>query len=221
MKKQFLTTVRTGIITGLFITIINSCLQAQQHVIANIDNTRPEIKRTNTIPSFITSFHAKKWNGYNEIRWTAANQHDTRKYVVEYSTDGINYQSAGEAMVDNNMSYVIKHHILDERPALYRIRFEQLNNSHFYSSSIFLDGIPVSPVQVYPTVITGNTVNIISAWPMERMNVYASNGAQVYSKEIAGQRDNMTVILPSLSRGMYWVHFHGKDWKVTEKIVIQ
>jgi hypothetical protein len=35
-------------------------------------------------------------HGYNEIQWSAVAKEDTRRFIVEYSVDGINYQSAGE-----------------------------------------------------------------------------------------------------------------------------
>jgi hypothetical protein len=125
-------------------------------------------------------------------------------------------------MASPKPDYVLQHRILDDRPMLYRIRSEQLNEKSFYSSSIVLQGVPVSPVIIYPTVITSNTVNVNASWPVERIIVTSSNGAQVMAKDINGQRDFMAISVPAaLTRGMYYMTFQGKGWKTTEKFLVQ
>ena len=222
MENKIIAAIRTSLIAiSGFCVIGVSPIWGQQHVIAGYDNPRPEVKASVVKPAFITSLNATKWNGYNEVQFTASRQEDTRKFIAEYSTDGVNYQTAGELLVDNRMGYTIKHYTLDERPMLYRVRSELVNGKFAYTGGVLLDGVPVSPVKLYPTVITGNTVNINSAWPIERIQVYASNGSQVFVKEIGGQRDYIPVVIPALSKGMYWMTFYGAGWKATEKFVIQ
>ncbi|HEX2627963.1 MAG TPA: T9SS type A sorting domain-containing protein [Chitinophagaceae bacterium] len=230
MRKEFLLPPMSGIKTsfprgvGIILVLLLSTIisTAQQNIISQKDNTRPEATAYTHQPSFVTSFTANKWNGYNEIRWSAAYQGDTKRYIIEYSVDGLNYQSVGEMVASPNPDYVLQHRILENRPMLYRIRSEQLNEKSFYSSSIVLDGVPVSPVIIYPTVITSNTVNVNASWPVERITVTSSNGSQVMAKDINGQRDFMAISVPAaLSRGMYYMTFQGKGWKTTEKFVVQ
>jgi hypothetical protein len=229
MRKEILSrslaTVKTSFPRGVGIILVllltATIGSAQQNIISQKDNTRPEATAYTHQPSFVTNFTATKWNGYNEVRWSAAYQGDTRRYIIEYSVDGVNFQSAGEMLADKP-DYVLQHRILDDRPMLYRIRSEQLNEKSFYSSSIVLEGVPVSPVIIYPTVITSNTVNVNASWPVERIIVTSSNGAQVMAKDINGQRDFMAISVPAaLSRGMYYMTFQGKGWKTTEKFVVQ
>ena len=63
-------------------------------------------------------------HGYNEIQWSAVAKEDTRRFIVEYSVDGINYQSAGE-LTPLAGNYSLKHYTLDTRTFLYRIRMEK------------------------------------------------------------------------------------------------
>ena len=219
MKKLNTSTTRT-IFTALCLLVIIPAW-SQQHVIVNKDNPRPELKASTSVSPYISYFNAQQWNGYNEIRWVAARQSDTRKYIVEYSTDGIHYQVAAEKMTGNDIDYSIRHYMMDNRPMLYRVKAELLNGKTVYSPNYLLDGIAVSPVQLYPTVITGNTVNVNAYWPVERIQVFAANGAQVYSQDVAGKRDYIAIVVPSLARGMYWMTFYGRDWKATEKFVVQ
>ena len=69
---------------------------SQQHIIANKDNTRPETTRHLSVPAKITSIKVVRYNGYNEIQWGAFGEQDTRRFIVEYTTDGFNFQTAGE-----------------------------------------------------------------------------------------------------------------------------
>lgn len=207
-------------ITLLILYIFTSAfVYGQQNVIQDKDNTRPGVARTFSSPPAINAFMATQHNGYNEIRWNAGLEQDTRKFIVEFSTDGIHYQSAGEA-VSTTGQYLLKHQTFEIAPLLYRLKIEDLAGRYTYSQNILLQGTDINPVKIYPTIITGNTVNIIADFPVERINVFAGNGQQVFSKEIGGKMEAITVVLPSLGKGMYWVHAWGQGWKTTSQIII-
>ena len=215
-----------ALFTALFILFFERCTPAfgQQHIIANKDLTRPEINTHTDKPAFINSMTVQRWNGYNEIGWTALREDNIRKYVVEYSLNAIDFQSAGEVLTGEGM-YSFKHYMIDgdmfrDQPILYRIRMEQLNSRTFYSGNAFLDGEANLPVRIFPTIIEGNTVHINSRWPIERITVTAGNGNQVLAKEINGQKDYMSVVIPPLSKGMYWMTFYGNGWKTTSKFIV-
>ena len=202
----------------LFIACIP--VMGQQHVIANKDNMHPELNKTSLVPAQISAISATKWNGYNEISWTALRESDTRKYIVEYSANGVDYQSAGEVLVNTSAIYTLKHHTTDIRPLLYRVKIETLGGRHIESIPLMLDGIAVSPVSLYPTVVTGNTVNINSAWPVERISVTSSSGTQVFAKDLNGQLHAIPIVIPSLGKGIYFMSFYGKGWMTTEKFIV-
>lgn len=221
MKKNIPATYRTSALVITFIcTLFFFQVYAQQHIIADKDNTHPELKTQDAQPAFMLQLAAERGNGYNEVAWKAVREDDIRKYIVEYSTNGIDYQSAGE-VVRANGTYLFKHHLLDNSPVIYRIKSEQMNSRFFYSDAILLMGARLSPVKLFPTVVQGNMINIDSYWPVERINVFASNGALVFAKDLNGQKDYISLLLPSLSRGMYWMAFQGRGWKTTEKFIIQ
>jgi hypothetical protein len=103
---------------------------------------------------------------------------------------------------------------------LYRINMQLTNMRNAYSKAFFLDGIPVSPVRLYPTIVTGNTINIDSKWPLERMTIVNTSGSQVYAKELNGQSNYIPVVIPTLGRGMYVVTLYGRGWMITEKLIV-
>src|SRR5688572_9962473 len=204
MENFISATIKKSALVGLICTLCFFEPNAQQHIIVDKDNTHPELKTQDAIPAFVTKLAAERANGYNEIAWMALRENDVRRYIVEYSINGIDFQSAGE-VVPNTGTYVFKHHLMDNSPAIYRIKTEQMNSRFFYSDGILLLGARISPVKIFPTVVHGNMINIDSFWPVEKINIYASNGAQVYSKDLNGQQDKISVVLPSLGKGMYFM----------------
>jgi len=194
-------------------------LHAQQYVIVNKDNTRPEASRQIHAPARITSFTATRNNGYNDIRWMAHSEQSTRRFIVEYSYDGINFLSAGEILATDG-NYTLNHHSLDDRPMLYRLRIEDHGQRAYYSDNIFLDGIMVPPVEIFPTIVTGDVVKVNASFPVERVAIVAGDARQVFAKDLNGVRDFIPIVIPSLNRGTYWMTFYGNGWQYTEKFIV-
>jgi hypothetical protein len=193
---------------------------AQTTVSSEKDITRPEIKRQFDSAPAIQLFSVERNNGYNDIRWNGRNEQQAGKYIIEYSGNGVYFQSAGEAMVRTG-TYLYKHYTTEINPLLYRIKIVMLDGKTYYSQNFLVDGIASSPVKLYPTVITGNTVNIRSYFPVQRITVLSGNGQQVYTKDVNGNTEDMNIVLPNLGKGIYFVHVMGKDWKSTERIIVQ
>lgn len=211
-----------ALFTAFIILYFNTCTPAlgQQWVIANKDNTRPEVTAQAARPPFVTALTIQRGNGNNDISWTAMREEETRKYIIEYSVNGIDYLTAGE-VVSGAGNYSYKHHTLDQSPMLYRIKMELLNSRAFYSNAVVLDGTERGPVNIYPTIIQGNTVNVNASWPIEKITVVSENGQQVYSNDVNGQKDYIAIVVPSLGKGIYWMAFYGNGWKTTQKFIIQ
>jgi hypothetical protein len=217
MRKAILQNVKATFLLAGFSTIINSAF-SQQHVIADKNNTRDVTMETSPVAT-VTFFNAAKMNGFNEIQWTAVKEEGTRRYIIEYSSDGIDYRTAGEMVVGKG-EYLLKHHILDTQKFLYRIKGERNDGKFFVLRNLILKGTEISPVKIYPTFVEGNTINVQLALPAERAIVYASNGSQVFAKELAGFYGTTQIVIPSLSKGTYLMRFYGDGWQSTSRFII-
>jgi hypothetical protein len=158
-------------------------------------------------------------NGYNEIKWLAAAEEDTRRFIVEYSGDGINYQTAGE-LTPVTGDYILKHYILDSRTFLYRIRMEKKDGKFLSTGSFLLGGVDIAPVKIYPTIVEGNTINLKMALPVHRMSIISFDGKQMMAKDLGGIAGTTQIAIPVLSKGQYIVTFYGNGWQSTEKFMI-
>ena len=206
------------LIAGFLFTIHSMPLSAQQHLIVNKDNTRPETSRhfnSFNQASLIVTRH----NGYNEIQWSASGNDAIHNFIIEYSFDGINFQSAGQVLSTNG-SYYHKHYIGDTRSLLYRIRIQQATGKLNYSGAIFLEGTEISPVQLYTNIVRGNVVNVNAQFPVERVTIESGNGMQLFAKDVNGVSNFIPIAIPSLNRGIYFITFYGNGWKSTSSFVI-
>ncbi|HEX7844750.1 MAG TPA: T9SS type A sorting domain-containing protein [Chitinophagaceae bacterium] len=217
MKKELLQTVKaTFCLMSLFAFLSTT---AQQQVIANKDNTHPEQSTQQYITARVLSFAVRSMNGYNEIKWNTTNERDTRRYIVEYTNDGLNYLSAGE-QIPVSGDYTMKHHILDQRASLYRIKIEKKDGRFSYSGNILLDGAEMPAVLLYPTIVENNTINLKMDLPVQRIEVISSEGRLIFSKQMGGLTGSTQVIVPVLSKGTYFMHFIGDGWKTTSKFMV-
>lgn len=220
MKPYILHTRKFSIfIATIFFIVINTKpLAAQQHIIINKDNTRPETTRQ--YDSFnITDFKVIQQNGYNEVQWMAPANDDGYRFIVEYSYDGVNFIS-GQRVLSNSGVYNYKHYVKDTRPLLYRVRTEAATGSLTYSGAILPQGISIEPVQIHKNIVSGNVVNVTAQFPVERVLVVSAEGFQQFAKDINGQRDFIPIAIPSLNRGVYFITFYGNGWKSTSRFVV-
>ena len=218
MRKAILQNVKATFLLAGFSTFMNSAY-SQQNIIADKDKTRPDTEIKTSIDATIIFFKATRMDSWNEIQWAALQEEDTKRYILEYSTNGIDYRTAGE-VIPLNGEYLLKHPTVDKRSFLYRIRAER-NDGKFYNLRVaLLEGNDIPAVKIYPTMIEGNTINIDAGLAVERINIYSSDGRQVFVKEMSGFSGTTQIVIPSLSKGMYWMNFYGSGWKSISKFII-
>ena len=192
----------------------------QQELIANKMNTRTDVTRPFSNAVGFGVFSAQRLNGQNEIKWSGFSEQNTTRYIVEYSTDGIHYQSAGEVLSGTG-NYQLNHHIFITQPLLYRIKAEGTDGKYTYSNTIFLDGEEIAPVKIYPTIVTGSELRAIANMPVEQIIITNSAGQQVFIQSVNGKDNYLSIPLPlSMSKGMYFINFTGNGWQSTQKFII-
>lgn len=218
MRRMILHFVKATAMLAGFSTLM-SVAYGQQNIIDKKDDTHPEISAKQSLPARIYQFSATRLNGYNEIKWQAAAEDDTKKFIVEYSNDGMNYQSAGEVTPITGI-YTLKHHTLDSRTFLYRIRMEKKDGRFFNTGGFLLGGIDARPVELYPTIVENNTVNLQMYLPVHRINIFSTDGKQVMQKDLGGTSGFSQISIPVLSNGTYLITFYGNGWQSTERFMV-
>jgi hypothetical protein len=57
-------------------------------------------------------------------------------------------------------------------------------------------------------------------FPAESTRIVSADGLPVYTKQLGGVTGFQSIVIPSLSKGMYWMTFYGNGWQTTSRFVI-
>ncbi len=92
--------------------------------------------------------------------------------------------------------------------------YDNLSRPHYTNYNL-----PVSGVELYPTIVRNGTVNLKAYYPIERISVINTNGEQVYAYDAGGKMEQLSIVLPSLSSGVYYMIVYGRNWTETKKFI--
>lgn len=177
------------------------------------------------LPVSLLSFNGKKQTGYNDLKWTVAGALQTRRFIVEYSSNGTNWQYAGEVAAINqaeNQTYSFRHYTTLGGKLLYRLQIEDQNGAVTYSPIITIDANESGSIKVFPTIATSNgQLQVIAETPVNTIKIIDSDGRLIFSKATGGQQGYFSLTLPAMSKGIYWVQLETDFKNQTVKLVVQ
>ena len=174
------------------------------------------------LPVKLGSFTGKQFAGYNELQWSTTLEQGTSKFIVEFSTDGIGYNSAGTIAASGNAdggNYHYKHYTTAPT-VFYRLKMVDADGRFSYGPVLKLSG-GGKDLSIYPTVVDNGMLTISSALNIERLQLVNSNGAIVFEKRITGAAQALSIYLPSLPKGIYIVQVAAGNQVAREKIIIR
>ena len=176
------------------------------------------------LPVTFLLFTAKAFTGFNELRWKTINEQNLSWYEIEFSTDGVNYVSAGKVNAVNTPSennYSFQHFINGFTKLFYRVKITDKDSRSTYSNVIQVDKKESSHIKIYPTLIRDNQLNIISDKPVEEILIFSAEGKNVFQSRLNNLSGTVNISLPYLQGGFYIVHVKLKNGYVNEKVLIQ
>lgn len=197
-------------------TIIQPVSSGNYWQIDDYQRRLPELATENTFPQTISfangsigvsNVKANRIVGANEIYWTIAGAQNVTDFYVEYSRDMHNFERAGQvqlARADNGTDYVFRHVFTDERLVYYRLALVRNGQVLAYTPAVQLLDEEFR-TKVFPTVVKGSTFYIQAGQPYERLQVVNSSAQTVYEKGMDNQTGTITIGLPSLPKGIYFV----------------
>lgn len=183
-----------------------------------------KVTTTSVLPVTLQQFTAKALNGYNEIKWTAVNELSMVGYKIEFSHDGVNYETAGSINAMNNgneTDYSFQHIITGFTKLFYRLKIIHNSGQITYSNILVLNKKPGTSVKIYPMPLTSNQATIISDKPIEQIILYTVEGSKIFTKKMNNVSGTINIPLPHLQNGIYIMQLKLKDEFVNEKILVQ
>jgi glucose/arabinose dehydrogenase len=177
---------------------------------------------SSALPITLINFSAKQFAGYNEIRWVTSFEQNADRYVIEYSRDGFTFSEAGNVMARNSStgdSYMFRHNTNNAGKTFYRLQMKDLDGSSRYSSVVVV-GDNSKNVRIYSSVLRSHNLELTGNIPLDKLSVYNTNGVEVYTNTLNGTQGYISIQLPPLVKGMYFVRLQGENMVKTERILI-
>lgn len=197
-------------------TIIQPISSGDYWRIDDYQRRLPELANANTFPRTISfpngyvgvgNVWANRLVGENEIYWTLAGAQNVTDFYVEFSRDMHNFERAGLVRLTHTEAgseYVFRHTFTDQGLVYYRLALVRDGAILAYTPAVQLAEERFA-TKVFPTVVKGSTFYIQTAQAYERMQVVNSASQSVYEQGLDKQSGTITVGLPSLPRGVYFV----------------
>lgn len=165
-------------------------------------------------------------NGYNRINWTTASEMNNDYFILEKSTDGINFEIINRqdgAGTSNSNNHYFNYDESPDKLTYYRLKQVDFNGEFTYSSIIAITNSNTSnKIKIYPNPSEDGIINIYSedALEFEQINVLDAQGRIIYSSE-PNNANSMQLDLSAYQSGLYTLLLIKKDSIITEKIILK
>jgi hypothetical protein len=139
----------------------------------------------------------------NVLVWKTEQEVNIKKYVLQKSTDAVNFEDIYEVLANNNTinSYTFNDKNVTNAVNYYRIKVIEDNNSNVTFSKVVKLDNRKEQLTVYP-VPAKNNITIVSS---KQQNVMITNVVGVVVKNILVQAKANTIDISQLTNGIYFI----------------
>jgi hypothetical protein len=182
------------------------------------------------LPLVLKSFKASLNNKKVALKWVTGHEKDLSHFVVEYSTNGVDYTDEGIVFALGNSTAVQNYSfdVLNTKSTgviYYRLKMMDSQKRYQYSPVRLVrvgDAQVEMQVQAYPNpVVSQLRITVPAAWQNKQVSydLYDANGILVkrISSESANQTETMNVA--TLQKGNYIVKAYTKEETASQRIV--
>jgi len=167
-------------------------------------------------------------NGVVNVNWSIAtgSELNVKSYVVERSSNGINYTAIGTVDAANLSNYSYTDASPLSGSAFYRIKEVDNNGSSMYSNVASVRSSSPSIV-VSPNPVTGSQFNLTAnnlTAGVYTLNVISNAGQKVYSSNVTVDgtpSQSIVITLPSISKGLYTIQLGSGAASYTKGIIVE
>lgn len=233
-KKEVMFTVRNSNVSSLTIdfgTIYTSGSGARNFSAFFGDFQYPNMK---ILPVKLVSFTATLNNKNTELKWTTSSEINVSHFVVEKSTDGINFNEVGVVFAYGTASSITNYNFTDHLGNVqsgifyYRIRSVDIDEKSELSQTRMVRLSSKSDktisITAFPNPVQNELrVTIPANWQNIKVvyELYSSNGIMVNRMEKANSSQTESFSVNNLSSGTYFVLVKCNGATAQQKIVKQ
>lgn len=182
------------------------------------------------LPIELKNFHAHQEKKFIRVNWTTASEKCNSHFLLEKSTDGINFTNIENIKGHGNTNNIKHYSTIDFRPEeglnYYRLVQVDNNNEKTYSKTISVEfkkhpRPPITPPTIYPNPAV-NSLKIEFEQDMKcgTIEIKDMMGNTLISQHINPDSRIQEIDLSSINTGTYIVYISGKDGEVISKKLI-
>jgi hypothetical protein len=149
----------------------------------------------------------------NIVKWEVNGGSNVNKYILEKSTNGINFISINEQLPNITNKYTFQDYNTDHSKLYYRIKALGLDNSTFYSPIRMVVKNLINSIFVAPSVVTNATT--VHIYTSKKQTISTSvtdiNGKVYFTKKVTLETgaNYIDYDVSNLSSGIYVINLHG------------
>lgn len=183
------------------------------------------------LPIELISFDGYNKNDVNVLTWSTYSETNNDFFVVEHSSDAINWKVVGSVKATGNSLNARDYSLIDNSPffpiTYYRLKQVDFNGQYKYSNIISITSSEnlESKYSIYPNPTQGVIyIRNKGGTPKNTyLEIYNAIGQKVLIKELNPEVVSQSVLLNEiLNQGIYFISIYENSKKVfTEKLIIQ
>lgn len=174
----------------------------------------------NIVPVQFISNSANLKNSQAFIEWRVATPIvNGLKFIVEFSTDGITWNTAGEVNISHPLQgkYALQHSL--QSNTQYRIKQVDVDGKFIYSTIMLVKKEKINQFTVYPNPAKDYINLTLQESGIHTIELIDLSGRLLYKNRT--QNQNSSISTKQIASGMYLLKIRNDNWSVTEKIFIR
>lgn len=176
------------------------------------------------LPIVLGIFTATRNNATAVLQWTTLQETNTDHFIIERSTDGINYESIGTVTAKGNSTTESKYQFTDKQMATginyYRIKTIDKDAKYLLSPVRSLNNSDNDfTISMLPNPVTKGVVYINTSVNCNRIELRDATGRLIQTVIVKGTTNSFSV--QHLTKGMYFVTVVTDNGDKVEKLITQ
>ncbi len=156
------------------------------------------------LPVTILSFTAQKQGTAALLNWATATEQNTKEFVVEWSTNGQNWQAIGTVEAAGNSNSVLRYSFVHTSPVkgtnYYRLKQTDIDSHYKYTKVVAVKFDNSLTVAIMPNPVTNNLyINNMPAGSLVKL--MAADGRVLLNRKVISE--NETVDMSHYAKGFY------------------
>ena len=180
------------------------------------------------VPVRIEFFRGQKQTGKNLLEWKASSNSASVDFIIEHSTDGRNFTTAGTVAANSyNQTFSFLHISPAAGLNYYRLKMVEFEGNISYSAVISLTAeIKTLDISIRPNYINDGVANLfIQSKKEQQLNasIFDASGKTVLKKvfNVPAGTGNYPINVSHLAKGIYYISFSNEGRLTTQKMIIE